>query len=115
MASHNYLLLSYAPSVLAEATTPCLVVVKEISPLHPLRPSPQLKVYSAPAWPEAISEEHREYITAVMEDVGQTKPGEADAVFTQLSEMSLGPLRAVKSGSCDSAELETLLHNFLAS
>ncbi|HTW46898.1 MAG TPA: hypothetical protein VMD92_03055 [Acidobacteriaceae bacterium] len=67
-----------------------------------------VEVHVASNWEQKCDSEDREYLAELMEDWKRVPPGETSLLIEQLSELSIGPLLATKSGTSDEAHVSAL-------
>lgn len=71
-----------------------------------------LKIFTEQHWDSALEAEDREYLMGLLEDWRHASPDEIPAILDELSELSVGSLRAVESGVADGDKLKALLAAF---
>lgn len=73
-----------------------------------------LHVAIRPGWDRGLPASDREYLSALMADWNNVAVGEVDSTLDQLSEVSIGPLRAVESGILDESRRGDLIRKIEA-
>lgn len=106
----HFVKLKYTAQLGAEF--PCMVVAS-VSP-NDKESDGSLKITRLAKWPDQISEEHREYMDALVEGWEQTSPSRISLLLEQISQLSIGPLRVAESGYCSPEELQSMASGFLA-
>lgn len=71
-----------------------------------------IEVVIAPNWQENLDLESREYLEGLIADWRSLDSGQIPALLRQISELSMGPLRAVESGVTDAEGRVRLVGEF---
>lgn len=102
--THRFVLLRFGPEQeeRPQAAIPLLIV----------QTGGKLSVHIEPQWESGFDRNDREYLSGLLDDWSDASEKEIPAILDQLSELSIGPLRAVESGVADSERLRTLLRQF---
>lgn len=102
----KYILLAFVPDPQQEAGTPVAALALYPPEIHPAR----LKVYARPGWDQTYpSGEFLQLAKEQLKDWETISPEDAEFVFDDIMDSSLGPLQPEKSGTCTQSELSELL------
>ena len=104
--TYEYRVLNYAPTPLAEAGPPCLVVVEEFC----LDAPNEIRIYIPLLWSEEIAPPHVEYILRLAREWDHLPVSEETTRWLDsLQELSVGPLRLGDLGVCEEQDLPKVL------
>jgi len=103
----QYILFTFSPDPLIAATGPLVAALTlQLSDGQ----TPRLQVYARPEWDKNCDPgENLQVARAILKDWETCDPSEAEALFHDLLDASMGPLRTERSGSCTESELKELL------
>jgi hypothetical protein len=103
----QYILFAFSPDPMAAATGPPMAALT----LHSSDgQTPHLKVYTRPGWDKNYEPGEDLQLARETLNAWETlNPSEVVALFGELRDASMGPLRAGRSGTCTETELKELL------
>jgi hypothetical protein len=105
----EFVVLGHAQGSLDAALTPVGIVVRELG----WNSTPELRLYVPAVLGTTLSQPHLDYLHELFQDWRSTPNEGLDALFSELRELSSGPLRAQESGRCSMNELPGLVNRVL--
>ena len=106
----RYILFAFVPDPASDAGR----IVAALT-LSSESPTPQLSVYERSGWDQDYAREDNtlEMAKETLDDWKTLSSAEAEAIFEDLMDASMGPLRAEKSGSATPSEIKKILSETL--
>ena len=101
----RYVVLAYSKSPEDAVVVSCLVVLRHESPV---RLFGQIEVLRSADW-DSFPKEISNYLLELADDWRRTPHGETEALIERLGFLSIGSLRACKTGQCNRAEVESAI------
>jgi hypothetical protein len=102
----RFVVLAYSRSLTHTVEFPCLVAIRHDSPSDELHG--QIEVLRSADW-GPVPKEIQKYLLDLADDWRQTPFEETEALVQRLELLSIGVLRACKSGQCNRADLESAI------
>jgi hypothetical protein len=107
---YRYALIAYSPRPEEDATIPLAVVC-----VPSQSEEDRGVIFVANDWTGAVAASHRSYIEETLRDWTERIGSSHQLTFLQLMDLSIGPIRTLKTGECDERDLEMVSNAFLSS
>jgi hypothetical protein len=98
----EYMLLGFAPLKDEASTLSCIAVARNLA-------TNAIHVSVKTSWLSSLPDDHRTYTLALVEDWSNRRGHMVTELFQQLPNLSVGPLRYLRSGRCSVHGLDQLL------
>jgi hypothetical protein len=105
---YKYALLAYSPYPEEDASIPLAAVCVPSQP-----DKGRGAIFVASGWGSAVRANHFSYIEETLRDWAERIDDTHQLTFLRLTDLSIGPIRTLKTGECEEGELEFVSNAFL--
>lgn len=106
---YRYAILAYSPHPEEDAAFPLAVMCVPSQP-----ESDCGAMFVVDGWVHAVNASHRSYIEETLREWKDCMQDSLESTFLQVTDLSIGPVRTLKTGECDEQELRSLYNVLLS-